>query len=499
MKILSIIMFCLWIGLSCQARDKANLTIYAPVFSPLDTLELYIWDDMVSLPWKNPYRTLKASNVDGIFRFEVDGLDTRSWISLNLQFQKLAGRPIHNILEYYLMEPKDDVSIYLSPRLGKVRSLPKGYDSYAPVLTENWDIRFEGTGAAKYRALRDIVTNGYTKNMTMILASMDENVLNKKIVLQYILQEQALKILDRYSKTLSLDIYYIMKGQILGKFRNEIGRTLEELRYFARRDQEKLSVQEDLDLYFDALYDDISASKNLLAYSPYYIEYLVQYYWLAFTEQSEGKGGVADWYRYCKEVMEPSLLRDRVLTSLLMRRFQEAPKQKIMDDALRIITDPYCLARLEPLIHHVSGKQAFTFSLPDAEGKYYSLEDFRGKVVFMDFWYAACIPCRKYMTEVVSPVKQRYKNDPNVVFVTVSTDELGTFQKMLERQDFLPKGGVHLYTDNMRYSHPVINYYQIGAYPFPLLLGRDGRLINGSGSLRDIEGLSSAIAKALSE
>jgi len=34
------------------------------------------------------------------------------------------------------------------------------------------------------------------------------------------------------------------------------------------------------------------------------------------------------------------------------------------------------------------------FALPDSTGKEFSLADFKGKYVLVDFWYSGCAPCR---------------------------------------------------------------------------------------------------------
>lgn len=496
MKMVLAIITCLFTGLHCLSQGTASLTIYAPVLSPHDTLELYIWNDIVSSKSKNTHRVYKASNAEGFFCFKVDSIGDRSWISLNLSFQKLGRRPIHNILEDFMMETGDDVLMYLSPRLGRVRSLPDGYDGNIPVLYENWAARFEGKGAVKYRASWHIAAVALWENQSKMLGTIENIVANRSIALQYALQEGALEVLKRFERELKTDIYVVLEGQVRGKYGMNIGRILEKMRFFSRNEQEKATAQKELDKYLHLLHEN-TTDYNIFTGSPYYIEHLVQYYWLAFTEQSGGKGGVGSWYRYCKEKIKPSVLRDRVLTSLLMNRFQEAPHKETLEDALINIDDPYCQGLLEPLKHHLSGNEVFDFVLPDANGKYYSLKDFRGKVVFMDFWYAACIPCRQYMTEVVSPVKQQYKDNPDVVFLTVSTDRLDTFRKMIERDNFLPKDGIHLYTDNLQFGHPIIEYYQIGAYPFPMLIGRDGRLMKGVDSLQDVDKLSEAIQGAL--
>src|SRR5689334_25118738 len=51
-------------------------------------------------------------------------------------------------------------------------------------------------------------------------------------------------------------------------------------------------------------------------------------------------------------------------------------------------------AKYEPL---AVGKPAPDFSLSDLNEKPYRLSDFRGKVVFLNFWATWCKPCREEM------------------------------------------------------------------------------------------------------
>jgi len=58
--------------------------------------------------------------------------------------------------------------------------------------------------------------------------------------------------------------------------------------------------------------------------------------------------------------------------------------------------------------------------LPDTDGKTRHLSDYRGKVVFLNFWASYCAPCRKEMPSMERLIRQ-YR-DQGLVMVAVSLD-----------------------------------------------------------------------------
>lgn len=66
------------------------------------------------------------------------------------------------------------------------------------------------------------------------------------------------------------------------------------------------------------------------------------------------------------------------------------------------------------------GTPAPDFELQDLDGRTVRLSDFRGKVVFLNFWATWCPPCRQEMPEIRRLVE---KNLPDVVVVGVNTSD----------------------------------------------------------------------------
>ena len=61
------------------------------------------------------------------------------------------------------------------------------------------------------------------------------------------------------------------------------------------------------------------------------------------------------------------------------------------------------------------------FTLPNLDGKKVSLKDFRGKVVFLNFWATWCVPCREEMP-AMEKLYQEFK-DKNFVVLAVNVKD----------------------------------------------------------------------------
>ncbi len=78
-------------------------------------------------------------------------------------------------------------------------------------------------------------------------------------------------------------------------------------------------------------------------------------------------------------------------------------------------------AKYEPL---TLGKQAPDFTLPDLNDREVRLSDYRGKVVFLNFWATWCKPCREEMPSM--EVLYRNFEKDGLVILAVSIDRVTT-------------------------------------------------------------------------
>ncbi len=79
------------------------------------------------------------------------------------------------------------------------------------------------------------------------------------------------------------------------------------------------------------------------------------------------------------------------------------------------------------------GRPAPGFQLKDLDGNLVSLEDFRGKVVMLDFWATWCGPCRSTMPEL-EKLQQEHPDDFVLLAVNLGEDEERVAPYVLSRR-----------------------------------------------------------------
>jgi thiol-disulfide isomerase/thioredoxin len=140
----------------------------------------------------------------------------------------------------------------------------------------------------------------------------------------------------------------------------------------------------------------------------------------------------------------------------------------------------------------VVGAQAPPISQSSPDGKTYSLQDVKGKVVLLDFWASWCGPCRKANPSVVMAYN-KYHNQGFEVF-SVSLDKNAEAWKQAIDQDRLT-WKYHV-SDLQYWNNAAAAIYGVHSIPQQYLIGRDGKIIAAStpGGNLDLE-----IEKAMKE
>ena len=116
------------------------------------------------------------------------------------------------------------------------------------------------------------------------------------------------------------------------------------------------------------------------------------------------------------------------------------------------------------------GAEAPKFSLPNADGKNINLDDFKGKVVLIDFWSPMCVYCRLENPHMVELYK-KYKNKGfEIIGINVEGNEdLDVWQMVIE-EDKLPWAQL---LDKIG----VADIYKVKNTPYNVLIDAEGIII----------------------
>ena len=81
----------------------------------------------------------------------------------------------------------------------------------------------------------------------------------------------------------------------------------------------------------------------------------------------------------------------------------------------------------------VVGGPAIEFSLPDLKGDMKSFNDFKGKVVFLNFWATWCKPCEEEMPSMQHLYETFQKRDFVIVAISVDKDDPEVIQDFVDK------------------------------------------------------------------
>ena len=128
-------------------------------------------------------------------------------------------------------------------------------------------------------------------------------------------------------------------------------------------------------------------------------------------------------------------------------------------------------------IQKIAPKQkAPDFQLPSLQDSLISLSDFRGKLVYINFWGTWCGPCIKQIPHY-KKLYQKYKND-NITFLNVALEygdkDIRRWKKFIVEHDF---PGVHVVAEK-QFNNQSIRLYSVTFAPTYMLIDQAGLIID---------------------
>lgn len=138
-----------------------------------------------------------------------------------------------------------------------------------------------------------------------------------------------------------------------------------------------------------------------------------------------------------------------------------------------------------------NGQPAPDFTLTDISGNKISLKDFKGKIVYLDFWETSCKPCVAEIPEA-KKLEEEFKTK-DVVFIYISIDQNEiVWRKIISEKQMM---GIQLISVG-GFSSEIAQIYKLKGVPTYILINKAGIIID-SDAKRPSAGAKQDIKKLL--
>ncbi|WP_041346993.1 TlpA family protein disulfide reductase [Niastella koreensis] len=156
------------------------------------------------------------------------------------------------------------------------------------------------------------------------------------------------------------------------------------------------------------------------------------------------------------------------------------------------VTDEEIKAAAESKIRHdkalqdMVNKPAPTWTVKDIYGKTLSLQNLKGKVVVLNFWFTSCSPCIREMPHLNELVAQY--SGKEVVFIAFANNDEASIRAFLEKRPF--------HYAKVPNSKLVNDLYNIDSWPTSFVIDKEGKIRLAVNYNDNIEQIISAAIKA---
>ena len=150
--------------------------------------------------------------------------------------------------------------------------------------------------------------------------------------------------------------------------------------------------------------------------------------------------------------------------------------------------------KYQSALETVSGKKSIDFNYENFSGGRKTLEDLKGKIVYIDVWATWCGPCLKEIPSLKVLINEY--NDKKIEFVSISIDDKKDYEKWREMVSEKNVGGLQLY-DSEGLKSSFMKAFNVGLIPRFIMLDEEGKIITSNAPRPSSEDVRNFINKHL--
>ena len=144
---------------------------------------------------------------------------------------------------------------------------------------------------------------------------------------------------------------------------------------------------------------------------------------------------------------------------------------------------------------------AIDFTLTDQYGEEHTLSDYKGKVVFLNFWATWCPPCIKEMPDIEQIYEEYGRNQEDVIILGVANPSSEQYPHNADES----KDDIIAFLDDNGYTFPVVfdetgdllREYFINAFPTTFLIDKEGNIYGYAAAMLSKDMMQNVIRQTL--
>lgn len=408
--------------------------------------------------------SVKIENPNGDSLFIEDPFNGKPIRAFYLENGELIKDTINIPMGYYRIDDgTETILCFLKPN----------FDLHLTLNTKEFDksIVYSGTGENEnnYLAEKHLLEKSFQNlNYYGYFASLEEK---EFIILADSIYNTEVELFNKHKNSFDQDFSKLEFEHIKIRYLTKLA-NYEAMKCFVT-DNKEFSVSKD----FPKPYNNIQLDNESLLLVPGYIDFVVMY----IQELS------SIIFEQDKSISYFNLLVDLIDSELQNNKIKEEAAYFVGQYTFHLADDKeYCYGKLKEMISNPEYLKPMeetysktkkriispTFELYDIDSNLVKLEDFKGKLVYIDIWATWCSPCIKEIPDLDN-LQTEFK-DKDIVFISICQNDDQKIWKTTVLTEKLQ--GIHLFVHEK--DNKFLTDYQITGIPRFILIDENGFIID---------------------
>lgn len=230
----------------------------------------------------------------------------------------------------------------------------------------------------------------------------------------------------------------------------------------------------------EELYEQIEWNDPDLLSIWHYVQFAIHHLDRQIRETHEQGSFLLDAYEVITNQVSHSEVRDFFLLNYTDRFLAgeiPANQPRVVEAFRGLVSSPDHLDELERIISEIPAfnvqTPAYDFTLKSIEGDKVSLSDFKGQVVYIDFWATWCGPCIREIPYLLE-LKESLEGRNDIVILGISTDAMRDKDKWRDMVKEKGLGELQLFAGEQ--AADLRKHYEITGIPHFVIINKDGTI-----------------------